>query len=494
MRRFIFLLFLVVSGYARADYVWTDRCRQAYQAVFDLNFNKAAKLLSEEKAANPGNLVTVYIENQSDFFKTFISEETTVLDVLKENTEKRITRMQKGPDNKFKKLFIGEMYLQLAIGRLKFEEWFSAANDIRRANKFLNENHEKYPAFAANLRGLGFIHSVAGTIPKNYQWITNMLGISGTVNQGLGELETLLEKTRKDPELSYLENETILLLSFLELSLDKKQQSTEKIRRRFATVEDIESQPLLIFSKSIFHMSVNENDSVIQLLSTRKKDPNAYPLHYLEFMEGTARMNKMDMSADKCFANYLNFYKGKSYVYSAWQRRAWLKLLQNDVKGYQQMMLHCKGDDKDDALTDEDVQALKDARNGVIPNVILLRARLYFDGGYYSQALNSIAGQPSSTFATRKDQLELTYRMARIFDETDKDDKAIEYYLQTYQNGKSTTYYYAANSSLMLGKLYEEKGDKKKALEYYKLTLELDNHDYQNSIDHKAKAGISRLE
>jgi len=494
MRTILLLIFLFSVSFARADFIWNERCREAYNSVNELNFTKAARLISEEKSTNPGNLVPVFIENQSDFFKTFISEETETLENLKKNTEVRIALIEKSPESKYKRLFIGEMHLQLAIGRLKFEEFLSAVNDVRRANKFLSENQKKYPGFTANLRGLGFIHAIAGTIPKNYQWVTNMLGITGTVQQGLGELETLLNASRKIPELSYLENETVLMLTFLELTLDKKEQNNQKIRLRLASVKNLDRKPLLQFAKAVFHVSLAENDSVIQLLSTRKTDPSAYPLHYLDFMEGTARMNKMDLSADKYFERYIRNYKGRSYVYAAWQRRAWLKLIQNDHKGYKQLMQQCTGDAKAEGLTDEDKQALKDARSSELPNLILLKCRLYFDGGYYTQALSAIAGQPMSAFPTQEDKLELTYRLARIFDKTGNKEKAVYYYLETYNNGKATTFYFSANASLLLAKLYEDAGDKKQALNYYRKTLELRNHDYQNSIDQKAKAGISRLE
>ena len=492
LRILVFLLF--ISGSVNAEYLWTNRCKEAYAAVSELNFSKAAQLLAEEKAANPGNYIPLFIENQSDFFRTFISEEPSTLAILKKNTEIRIDKLENAPESKYKKLLIGEMYLQLAIGRLKFEEFFTAVYDVKKANRYLSENQKKYPTYLANLRGLGFIHTIAGSIPKNYQWVINMLGISGTVKQGLGELQTLLVASRRDPELSYLEDETILLLSFLELTLDKKEQNNERISARYASVKNIEKKPLLQFSKAVFHVSQAENDSVIALLSKRKYEPGTYPLYYLDFMEGTARMNKMDFTADKYFEKYLTKYKGRSYVYAAWQRRAWIRLLQNDVNGYKEMMSHCKGDEKGEGLTDEDKQALKEAKLGDIPNITLLRCRLYFDGGYYNSALQSIGGQPGSAFPSVEDKLELTYRLARIFEKIDKKDKAEYYYLETYKNGKNTTYYYAANSCLMLARMYEDEGKKQQAIQYYKKTLDLRNHDYQNSIDQKAKAGLSRLE
>ena len=40
---------------------------------------------------------------------------------------------------------------------------------------------------------------------------------------------------------------------------------------------------------------------------------------------------------------------------------------------------------------------------------------------------------------------------------TGNTDKAIDYYEKTLKNGLSSEYYFAANSALMLGLIYEEK-------------------------------------
>ena len=70
---------------------------------------------------------------------------------------------------------------------------------------------------------------------------------------------------------------------------------------------------------------------------------------------------------------------------------------------------------------------------------------------------------------------------------------AIQYYEQTISNGKNYSYYFAANSALMLGILYEGKGNAAKAEDYFRVCLNFRDHEYQNSIDQKAKAGLNRL-
>ncbi|HPK05374.1 MAG TPA: hypothetical protein PK908_05710, partial [Bacteroidales bacterium] len=59
--------------------------------------------------------------------------------------------------------------------------------------------------------------------------------------------------------------------------------------------------------------------------------------------------------------------------------------------------------------------------------------------------------------------------------------------------GKDLPYFYAGNSALQLGLLYEAMKQPEKALHYYNVCLKLRFNEYQTSIHQKAKAGINRI-
>ncbi len=477
----------------RAEFVWNDNCLDAYHQCQKLNFRKASQLIANEKKLRPSNHVPLYIEGQMDFLFSFISEDETVLDRLKNNNEARINRLEKIKENSpYKKLFLAELYIQKAIARIKFKEYFGTIYDVRKANKLLIENRTAYPDFKPNLLGIGLIHTVTGALPKNFQWIANLLGLEGDIKLGFSELNTLLIASYVQPEINWLSEDVLVILTFLQVSLEKD-KNKETIRKRFVVVNDIEEKPLIQFAKSVFHLACNENDSIIHILSTRKHNQQEYQIDYLNYLEGIARLNNLDFTAEKYFLLYVKLYKGKSFVNSAWQRLAWCSLLQGDLKNYQTYINHCLEKTDNNSLSDEDYQATKEATDQEVPNIYLLRSRLLFDGGYYLRSLNEIAGKPKGTFSRLRDQLELTYRLARIFDKTDKKDKAEQYYIQTLENGDATSYYYAANSALMLGLIKEETNDTTLALSYFNRCLNMTQHEYQNSIDQKAKAGINRL-
>ncbi|MFN8153584.1 MAG: hypothetical protein U0Y08_04755 [Bacteroidia bacterium] len=486
------LLCILLSGEARAEYTWTANCNSAWDQLAHLNFKEADRLVALEKARRPQNLIPLYIESQADFLRTFIYEEKKNFEDLKANNEIRIRQFEKDPAvSPYQRFCIAEMYLQLTVARIKFKEYLSAAYDVRKSYKLLEENQHIYPDFTPNLRGLGLIHAAVGAVPKNYQWMASMLGLGGSIHQGLNDLRKLYTSTKSNNEYAFLREETVIMLTFLEINLGKE-KDLRPIRQRFLPVKNIDQKPLMLFAKCNLHANAAENDSVIYLLSTRDKSTNTGSLPYLLYMEANARLHNLEPEAEKLYLEYLRQYKGKSYRQSCLQRMAWGRLVRGDEEGYHKFMALLSHDETAETA-DEDKAAVKEAVSGEMPNIILLRARLLFDGGYYPRALAEIAGKPITLFTRLKDQIEFTYRFARIMDKTGNDEKAIEFYLLTLKNGAAQTYYYAANSALLLAQLYEERGNKAKALEYYKTTLSMRNHEFQNSIDQKAKAGINRL-
>ena len=145
------------------------------------------------------------------------------------------------------------------------------------------------------------------------------------------------------------------------------------------------------------------------------------------------------------------------------------------------------------AMVEEDQIALFESESRTVINIYLLKSRLFFDGGYYDHSLSEITGKKIENFSYYSDQLEVTYRLGRIMQMTGKKDKAINYFEMTIKNGLSSRYYFAANSALMLGLIYEEEKQKNKAELYFKKCLSIKHEQYKNSIDQKALAGLDRI-
>lgn len=488
MRLTLFLvLFFPCAGIAKGHFNFNDRCKLAYRYAYELRFAKAQTLLDAEKKSDSLNLIASYVELNIAFLRAFISEEEKDFKELKQAKASLAERLKSADQSSpYRLMCEAEASLMTAFNRVKFKEYVTGAYEIHKAYRQLKTNYEKFPEFYPTLKGLGFLHAIIGAVPEEYKWLAKIAGMNGTIAQGIGELKTLIEQCKADSSIGYLLDETRFLTVYLELHLRKDNLNALLF---IAQLDTSVHHPLKDFFTANVFQSTGKSALALKFLEGRTYPPDCFPVYYLEFIKGSARLFNLDFEAEKNFRMYVENFKGRNFIKASYQKIAWINLMKSDTNLYLYNLDLAKKSGS--AFTDEDKQALKEAETGEIPNAQLLKARLLSDGGNYARALSELAGTPPLT--RLRDQLEYTYRLARIYDKTSKSQKAIEYYSKTIKNGESFTYYFAASSALNLGQLYERSGNRDRAIEYYRKCLSMRRHEYQNSIDQKAEAGLNRL-
>ncbi len=484
------ILFLLFSASVAqgSSYEFNERVQQAYLQIVRLKFEEGKRLLDEEQRLNPSNSLPLLYYSYIDFLKAFISEEKKDFETFRTNMDERQQEF-KGEGSPFFLYANAELMLQHAMLRIKFREFVPAAWEIRKAYKIIQKNTIAYPAFPLNKKITGFLHVLIGAVPKDYRWLIDLAGMKGTIPQGTDELNSLLKESATTSFYVYKE-EILFYLANISLSFAQGENSSATLME---IIKPLCPQNLLMrYCYSSMMMKSGRNIEALQTLTDTASAEGSYPFYFLSYKTGLSKLRKLDFTAETDFRYFISHFKGVNFVRSAYQKLAWIYLLKGEREKYSETIAVCKMHGSD--FVDEDKDATKEAKDDEVPNLILLRARLLFDGGYYQQALAEIAGKPIENFSRFKDQLEVTYRLARIFHKLNQTDKAIGYFGQTLKNGTSSFWYFAANSALLLGNIYEEKNDFEKAENYYKKCLSIRNHEYQNSIDQKAEAGLERID
>ena len=489
MKKYVWIIFLLMSFLAQGQYDYAQRCVDAHMEVSALRFEKAIKLLEEEHRQNPENVVPVMIAGYKDFLSIIVSEDEEIFDSLYDLRSGQFRKLREGDkDSPWYNYSLARLYLQWAFARVKFGSYFNAARDIRKSYFLLQENQEAFPGFLPNNIGLGIMHALIGTIPDNYRWIANVFSMRGSVEQGRRELLQVMYSAEEEG-YPFLLDEALFFLSFIELNLQADSEKAGELLPFYKHMAD--SNLMLIFSKSRILMQTGRNDRAIDLLTDRPEGSAYFPFHYLDYLTGQAKLNRLDTDAGKYFIMFTTNFKGASYVKSAYQRLAWSALLQGDRGLYEEYMgkVVSYGDD----FTDGDKLALRNAIDGDVPNICLLKARLLFDGGYYARA-DSVLALTECLLNTDKDQIEYPYRKGRISHARGDLEDAIRWYLRTIEIGEDKQFYFAANAALKMALIYESSGDYDRAAEYFQWCIDMPKREYRTSLDQKAKAGLNRLE
>lgn len=487
----LILVFHLQFAYSQNQFNFNTNCKEAYNTILNLDFVSAQEMIDDEKIIRPDNLIPFYLENYIDFLILNIGENEQEFNARKKKKNVLINILEDGNrKSPYYRLCLANVNLQWAFVRLKFREYLKAFFEIRSAYNLLEENQKEFPDFIPNKIGLGLLHTIIGSLPDDYNWIANILGFKGSVSHGTNEVYSVLDSALNSKKYSYLLEESVFYLSFIELTLSNDESRSLKLLGILDSLGS--SNSLLVFAHANILLKNGFNDEAIKVLKNRVRSDSIFEFHYLDFLLGRAKLNRMDNDADSLFLRYIREFNGMNYKAAACQKLAWFYLLQGDTIKYKDFIK--KSLNYENSSVDEDDQAKYEAKNEEIPNILLLKSRLFFDGGYYLKALSVLNSDSSFQFVnTRIDSLEYFYRLGRIYDELDKNEDALKYYDIAIEKGGYFKYYFAGNAALKAGLISEREKQYALAEEYYNICLELDFDEYERSIKTRAKAGLNRI-
>ncbi len=493
----IFICFIVFSPsliFSQKHINFDSLCFVAYTDASRMKIVHSKKIMNEALEINPNNLAYKFVENYADLIYISVNSNKQLFDLFKINCSERIDAFEKCSDKSpYKKAFLSELYLQRAIGRLIYNEKIRASIDIRASELLIEENKNEYPNFKYNYKLSGILNLILASIPDNLKWAASLVSLNGSIDKGIREIELYYYFVKNDtnffcfyPEAICLKVATIQVFDPIAKALNKP----KVIFNQKEFKEEVKLNKLLLFVCTDYMMKNGMNDEAISFLLNQEFDDSFLSFDYLDYITGIALQNKLDARAPKYFFKYVLNSKNRNYVKASYQRIAWNYLLNSNTEKYKEYILNVLSFGLN--ISESDNVAQDEANSGIKPNIILLKSRLLFDGGYYDSSLDVIKKFPF-TNVINEENIEYAYRLGRIYHEKGDIEKALHYYNIVISQASKQPWFYAANSCLMAGLLCELNNKADKALFYYEACLKLDPEKYKVSIHQKAKAGKNRI-
>lgn len=477
-------LCLLVSINGLGQYNSTKEIENAYSNFLKLKIAQAQSQIRTEIKKDPDNLLAVYIEDYADFFTLVIEENRKDYYRLKNNENIRLKKIKKGENNNPYYYFLqAEIKIHWAIIKFKFGEEISASYAIWQAWQLLETCLNKYPDFIPAQKSLGVLHIVASNIPENYYWILKLVGINPDFKLGTKYLENAI----KNNSFFQKEAHLVQLMIFSNLLKQEKNilETTEKL---------LEHEPdnLLIRFLVIQTQIKNKlNDNTLATLSNYQKGNEYIKFSYLYYKTADCYLFKNDYAnAKKHYLLFLEEYNGENYIKSAYYKIAIAENLMGNPQTALEYLHEIKKIGK--TITEEDKFAENIAQKGFLPNKQLTISRLYFDGGYYEKALNTL-NNLNKEKSTKEEIAEYHYRKARIHENQNNLEIAKIEYKAVITNYNIPNLYFAPNSALQLGYIYQKENKLDSAKHYFNKCLTYTKYPYKNSLDAKAKAALNAL-
>ncbi|WP_461453419.1 tetratricopeptide repeat protein [Mucilaginibacter sp.] len=482
------IAFVSCAFTASANYAFDARCMQAYRAIFDLRLNEARSLIQQEKQLSPQNGIPVLLDNYVDYITLLTSDNKADYKRLLGQRSNRLDALEANEEESPYYLYSqAEVYMQWGLLKGKFGDYMSSASDLKKARNLLEDNAKKYPDFLPDQKCLALINVVFGALPSNLKSVARFLGMAGNIEGGVSQLEKLRTQV-VGTKYAFYKEEIVFFLCYMNIDVLHKKDSYGKLT---AYLNDMDSKSLLrMYLQGYVAAKTGHNDDAIANLQALPKANQYIQLPVADYLLACAKLCRMDTDSYLYFLRYINEYKGENYIKDSYLKIAYYYLLNNDEDKYNSYLKLVRS--KGYIADEKDQQALKEA-NDARPDNDLLKARFYFDGGYYAKALAQLQGKKEADLKLQRDKIELNYRLGRVYQLLNKYNEAITCYNRAIAIGKTSNYYFAANAALCIGNIYESIKDYNLAANYYNQALCMHHHEYQNSIDTQAKEGLERI-
>jgi len=476
---FITCLFLclVIQSLAQ-DWKFDPATKQAYNLVLNLQTQDAHLLIP-----NPETAQEHYVTALSEALELLITEDKEKFNDYEDRFEQRLNRKVKAnsPDDMF---LLAEIRLQWAFVYLKFGHEFDAALSLKQSYSLVQEIKKRYPSFKAIQKTSGILEVIVGSVPEKYDWLLSLMGIKGSIDQGLTELNAL---RKSESDLSLEADLLYVLVQGFVL-----QQTEEASKEMHSVLTRNPDSRLALFLGASISIKNSESEKALKMIISLEDHKTGLPLYYAQYLKGEVFLQKADyINSIASYRWFINHYAGENYVKDAYYKIAlcyWLNGNSNDA-----MHRFDEAKSLGKEVTEADKYAARSLAEEELPHIKLTKARYFTDGGYYEEANEVLENISPQERVTKRDQAEFPYRKARLFHKQNKLQEAKMFYEQTIQSTAQEPWYFAPNACLQLGYIALFESDKRTAKLYFEQALTYKKHEYKNSIDSKAKSALAQL-
>lgn len=469
-------LFFCLSATAQ-ELTFTAKQQRAYDLTFRLKTEQARTLISKHKT------IDRYIESLAETIELLVTEREDLFSIYEdhffERQEKQTNR------SSAEDLFLqAEIHLHWAFVYLKFGHEFDAARSLREAYQISKRCREQYPHFEGILKTWGLLQIMVGSIPDKYNWILSLLGLEGSVEEGLKFLDQACHGR------SPIVFEAKLLRALIDGFIS--QQPERALSKISILLNENPDHKLLLFLGSSLSIKSAVSAQAEKWLNQLSSNDSGLPLHYQYYLLGEVLLHKgAYQEAINSYTTFLKNYKGNNYIKDAHYKIGICNYLagQRDKASAQLDVAKSAGIES----TEADRFAARSLAEDELPNAALSKVRYFTDGGYYVKADSVIIQHSIDDFKTKHDRVEFLYRKARLAHKQNRTEQALSLYKQVISDAGDASWYFAPNACLQLGYIYLEKGNEERATIYFEKAISYRKHAYKNSIDSKARSALNQM-
>ena len=476
----ILIFICAVNQPLLAQFNYTEKAQQAHNSILSIDFVKFDTIKQYKTDEDKGVFYWL------GAYKSFIEFETTSSIIDADTVINQINNMVlliEGLPHSSPFYYYCSADLHLFLSFVFFEqnEPLKSIQQYLKAKNLIKTRQQIYPDFEFAGK-----HELIQYFVNSF--VNRQMGFSSKTYAELQkEYIDLLQSYLKTENITFKRELKLLGLILFNYQIDSNAEKF--IHELNINLEYAKAGPLESLLSSMWYKKADRYNFQYLVLSSANKLGFQQRVNYLNLWYGNALLNRNNDSA----IYFINRFLDKQQTPKLIQYARFKASLYWFVKG---------GVAKSDSLNRlilqttniavaEDKQALYEVGHCALWTKELVLARILFDGGNYKKALGVLLSvkQKVSSY-NKKQKLEYSYRLARIYHKLNDIEKAAKFYQMAINSELDSEFYYPAYSAYYLGNMYSKRGKNEKAEKYYTICNRLNSPVYKVSIHKKARQAM----
>lgn len=489
MPRYILIfLFFSFPGTLFANIEFTANCKEAYVQMFSMHFEEANKNIELEKLKNPENQFVIYLEHYLSFLEVIITDDIELYRNILDNSNEMFNKIRNEHKNlPWKNYILAEMHLQQAILAHLNEKKLKTAINIYRSYQSIEINKVRFPGFEMNKKIDGFFYLLFSLIPDDYKWLSDFFGIKGDYKYGIIQLDEYCMFAMSN---QIFQIEGFIIEYFLKNLEEENLELNNDYLNELKTFSASNSLVRYIICSSL--IVKGENDIVNKMLFENHQSEDEQKIIHLNYLKGISLLYNDNIETEMYLNTFIDNYNGRFYKNSARLKLAWFYLLNDNEDKYDEIIADILKTEIN--ILESDKQAYKEAKYKKNTNRILLKSRILFDGGNYTDGINLLKSNSNLLqHFSKYEKVEYYYRLARSYQMNKINKLALKHFDYVIRNGENINDYYYAYSLLNIGNIQKYEGDRSIAKFYYIKCKEISAKSYSYSFEYKVNKALKEI-
>ncbi len=460
--------------------------------LLDFRLYEAERTFRRLYRQGDGAAAARYYLVSSSFLKALMTDEQVFFDEFEGRFDSLRQELEGLPASRWKTYLLAEAHLQRAFTAVKDERYFRSALAGRTAYRLFQELIEDDAAFYEPYKGMGLMHLFIGTMPKGQRRLLKILGYSGTIQQGLRELQQAAGHSLLN------QDEASIFLALADVTLNNSATGGVETLARLHRAHP--QSALLAYFYGFALMSNRravEAERVLRLAVEAGKSAGYFYIDYAEFyLAQTLFRRNQFAEAEPYYRHYLKRHRG-----AALKSLAHYELgLTLEMQGRRDEALVFYRQVRGDRAYDTDRSAYREAQRRLAAPLTpreqrLLLGRNAYDAGAYDQAEPLLRASFDEIGAPPTARAEASYRLGRVYHAQGRLDEALKAYQYAVAHpGNDPKARWAPWSQFYTGEIYAQRGQHPRAAAAFEAVLAYDHpFDYHEALEQQTKAALGRL-